>query len=41
MREVVVPCDADSPLVDGPWVVLPMLARGGVHVLFEDPQASS
>ena len=33
MREVVIGCDEDSPLAEGPWLVQPML--DSVHVVFE------
>lgn len=33
MNEVVIKCDDDSPLSDGPWLVQPML--DSVHVVFE------
>lgn len=35
MKTVVVPCSDDSPLADGPWLVQPMEAGQGIHVLFE------
>ena len=33
MRDVTLPCDEDSPLADGPWLMQPML--DSVHVVFE------
>ena len=33
MREVEVPCEEDSPLADGPWLMQPTL--DSVHVVFE------
>lgn len=33
MNEVIIECDDESPLADGPWLVQPML--DSVHVVFE------
>ncbi len=33
MNEVIIECDDDSPLADGPWLVQPML--DSTHVVFE------